>query len=260
MAYYDSTNDYESIREYILKGRSKIDRKVANNTIARIEEDKIIIKYHSSDIAELTQFTRKLFSGGYKTYTTKERLNWYIPSPYSLYQSKGVWYIWNYQDKSEHVFAEGLEFYMPYGVDPWEINQNTCADKSAADKIKSLRKKINAYTNQYVKLLISDKLDTPGGGDCWYCHFQTQNDESLGESSKDTDHLESHFDEKYYVPSMLMNSIRFYSMSPLANGTLHELWFNSNPSDKDISWGLDILERQAKSSLRKFLLRQFNIG
>ncbi len=253
---YNSVNDYENIREYVLGGRSKIDRKVANNTTARIDGDKIVIHYHSSDIVELTKHTTKLFSDGWRTYTTKERLNWYIPSPFSLFQSKGVWYIWNYQDKTEYLFDDGITFIL--SDDEWNIDQNTCADESAADRIKFLRKKINQFTNQYVEKLINGELDIPGPGDCWYCHFQTENDGSMGEAFGDTDHLESHFDEKYYVPSMLMNAIKFYSMSLMSNSILNKLWFNPDP--KGSSWGMDILKRDAKSSLRKFLLRQFEIG
>lgn len=256
--YYNSINNFENIEKYILKGRSKVDRKVANNTIARIEGDKIIIKYHSSDIAELTENTRKLYSDGYKTYTTKERLNWYIPAPYSLYQDRGVWYIWNYQNKSEYIFDEGLTFNKIN--DQWIIDPDSCADKSQADKIKRIRNQINKYTNQYVKKLTNGELESPDAGDCWHCYMsEVESGDSLGEVTENIDHLESHFDEKYYVPSMLMNAIKFYPMSLMANSVLHNLWFNPLPENDNL-WLLDILKDQAKSSLRKFLQRQFKIG
>ena len=251
-------HNYESIHEYILKGRSKIDRKIANNTTARIEKDKIIIKYHSSDIAELTESTVKLYSDGYKTYTTKERLNWYSPKPFSIFQNKGIWYVWNYENKSEYLFEDGITFIKSDGK--WELNQNTCGSLLAANRIKSLRKKINEYSNQYVKKLVDGKLPSPGAGDCWYCSFQTDENESMGESFENTNHFESHFDEKYYVPSLLMNAIRFSPVSSFSNSMIYELWFNPNPENRDLGWGLEIFKTQAKSSIRKFLLRQFKIG
>jgi len=255
--YYNSTNNYQSIYEYILKGRSKIERKVANNTIARIEDDKIIIKYHSSDIVELTESTIKLDSCGYKTYTTKERLNWYIPTPYSLYQKDHVWYVWNYEDKKTYVFQDGIVF-IKMQDRTWNLDLTTCAKQSEIKRIKSTKRKINNYVNKYIKALTQGELKKPSEGDCWYCLFQTEDNISLGQATNNIDHLESHFDENYLVPSLLMNAIRFYPMSPFSNGILGDIWFN--PDKPDISWGVDIFKDQARSSLKKFLYREFNIA
>lgn len=256
--YYNSRNDYDIIRDYILNGRSKIERKVAHNTIARIDEDTIIIKYHASDIVFLTDDSIRLESDGYKTSTTKERLNWYIPKNWYLYQQNHIWYIKHFNADRTWIFKDGLTFYNLEGTNSWDLDLNTCGDPSEIKRIKEIKKRINKYTNKFINQLVSGKMDKPGAGDCWYCSMQTENDGSLGEATNSIDHLESHFDENYLVPSMLMNAIRFYSMSPVANSILHDLWFN--PTGRDFGSMMDIFKNQAKSSLKKFLMREFQIA
>ena len=70
-----------NILEYISKGRNSTYRKVANNTYAVITEDiegRSIcgIQYHKTVIyAELSNGTIQLQNGGWRTVTTKSRLN-----------------------------------------------------------------------------------------------------------------------------------------------------------------------------------------
>ncbi len=66
------TYDYKSLLSYIKYGRDKTTRKIANNTIARIEDDVIIVRYYDTDIVELYPDKVILHDGGYETYTTYE--------------------------------------------------------------------------------------------------------------------------------------------------------------------------------------------
>jgi len=259
---YAPTN-YNGLKDYILNGRSEFERKIAHNTYARIEGDKIIVKYHNSDIVELTPTTTTLDSCGYKTPTTKERLNWYIPNGHYLYQESYTWYIrkgyWNDENGDIYIFVDGLTFRL-LDSDNWFIDKNTCGNVSDVERIKDIKKKINVYVKNYVTELINGNVESPSGGDCWYCYMQTDKDGdniSIGQAMDNTDHIESHFDEEYYVPSLLYNAVKFYPMSIFANTVLYELW---NDESRDYSWGIDIFKSQVKSSLKKFLLREFNIA
>lgn len=257
--YYNQSNTFVGLLNYIEKGRDKISRKVAHNTVSRLEgEDTIIISYHDSDIVTMQYNKIILDSCGYKTLTTKERLNWYIPSPFSLYQQNHVWYVLNYKNGETHIFKDGLTFQL--SNDDWRVDLSTCGKVNDVKKINALKDKIKTYVNNYIDKLMTGEIGAPDGGDCWLCYFQVEGENiSWGEKSKDVSHLEEHFKERYYVPSLLMNAIRAFPISQFAQGVLYELWYE-NETKHDVSWGLGIVQSQVKSSLTKFLYRQFNIA
>lgn len=93
--------DYKSLLSYIKCGRDKTTRKIANNTIARIEDDVIIVRYYDTDIVELYPDKVILHDGGYETYATKERLNWFLPERFILNQENFNWILRNYVTKEE---------------------------------------------------------------------------------------------------------------------------------------------------------------
>jgi len=83
--------DYFSA-ESVLNGRRE--RKIGNNTWLIHDTDSICVKYHSTIIARFrVNGTATYNSGGWQTYTTKDRLNQLLPKPWRLYQKKHVWYL-----------------------------------------------------------------------------------------------------------------------------------------------------------------------
>lgn len=76
-----------------LTGRNKNGRKLANNTYAERRGDNIAIRLHSTDV--LTFFPDGKIvvnSGGWKTVTTKGRINAYLPRPFGINQKDFAWY------------------------------------------------------------------------------------------------------------------------------------------------------------------------
>lgn len=246
---------YESLKNHIMTGKSKYERKIAHNTIARFENDNIVIRFHDIDIGVYDRNGDiKIFTGGWKTFTTKERLNDLIPNPYRIYQDHGVWYIWDYKSQNTYVYQDGIVFKPDSNGGYMVMNAGT---KEEEKRIKDLRKAINKYVAGYIKALISGKIQAPDSGDCFYCLMRTQEGITLGEASQDVDHLISHFDEKYYVPSLFYRAIEIFPISQMAMWGLGKLWQSNESLDK---WESSILEDQGKSSLQKYLLRQFQLG
>jgi hypothetical protein len=89
-----SVHDYFSA-ESALKGRDS--RKIGNNTyLERLVLGGIGVKYHATWIAKFYDNGQSHYtSGGWQTYTTKDRLNQLLPPGYTLYQKKHVWYLWH---------------------------------------------------------------------------------------------------------------------------------------------------------------------
>lgn len=238
---------YNELSDFIAHGRSKIDRKIENNTMARLGEDRIVIRFHSTDIAQILQDnTIILNSGGYKTFTTKDRMNKILPNPFRIYQNAGIWYIWNYITKVEYPYIDGITInpdssITNYGVNPQEL-------------IK-LRNRIKTYSKGFVTALCKGKVNKPYPGDCFYCVMRNVSSNiPLGESCKDVDHLLSHFREKYYVGSLLYRAIELYPMSLFANSELCEIWYDESIPDRFI-----VLPQQAYKSLVKYLYSQFDL-
>ena len=71
----------------------RLERKVANNTYARIMHDgSIAVRLYSTDVVTIhPDNSVTLRHGGHKTPTTKDRINKF--SPYYVRQQKGEWYV-----------------------------------------------------------------------------------------------------------------------------------------------------------------------
>lgn len=243
-----NTHNYESIKSYIQAGKYKTIRKIANNTTARIENNVILIKYHNTDIVELLPEQVILHDGGYKTFTTKERLNWYLPNNFVINQENFNWILRNYVTQDEWQYKDGITI----SYDGIVTNAGT-TDESK--RIAKLNERINKYVTAYVDKLISGKMRVPDNGDCWYCHFgfTKQSDGLLC-----TDHLLSHMKERYYVPSLLWNAINEFPVSIIVHDMIIMLWNKDERANNE--WLKDITRDQIMSSLKRYMKRQLNIA
>jgi hypothetical protein len=229
----------------MLIGRNSNRKKLANNTYAIRRADSIAIRLHNTDIATFFQDGKiVLNSGGWKTPTTKDRLNNF--TPFSISQNKGVWTIhksvkWKENRKhfpKSHIFQDGMIFQKGkfFGAGN-EIEQQT------------LRKQVR----DYAKLVVSKlPLEKPNSGDCWYCAMQTEKGESLGEATKNVEHLHSHLKEGYVVPSLVFNAMKAAGCNPQGGGSawFHVAFGNSNIGSKN----------QIGSFVRRYLYKQFGLA
>jgi hypothetical protein len=79
-------------------------RKVAPNTYLIQGDGNALVRYHGNLIVIYEPGRITLNSQGYRTYTTKERINWFLPAGYGLYQQRHEWFVdgpegtWPFED------------------------------------------------------------------------------------------------------------------------------------------------------------------
>jgi hypothetical protein len=218
-----------------LTGRFAQQRKLANNTHAlRKDDGTIAIRLHATDIITFhPDGTIVANSGGWKTRTTKDRLNSYLPV--RINQNKGQWY-W----AEGKLFTDGDKI-LPDGKVAAQANP---ADEKAA---LDLRKRINKYAQLCVEKL---PLPRPGPGDCWYCCLVDKAGQPWGEASHSTDHLISHMEEGYVVPSLVYHALNHAKVGPLVITAA----FDAEGS----AYFKDIATNYVPRAVRRYLTSQFN--
>lgn len=87
-------------------------------------------------------------------------------------------------------------------------------------EVKRIQKAIDNYVNGFIAALKGEGLPMPSSGDCWYCAMRAESGQTMGDAMQtlhpngsvstevNTDHLWSHIEEKYYVPSLAVNALR----------------------------------------------------
>jgi hypothetical protein len=221
-------------------------RKLKNNTyLQRRNDNTIAVKLHETDV--VTYYSNgkvKLDSGGWRTVTTKDRINQY--SPIGLFQDKGIWYIGTWGEKKA-IYNDGM-------IINEDGSLTGTLKPSGLKKEQKLRESIKKYAKDYVTALKSGKIGKPDNGDCWYCYFkETNSKKSLGDISHNNDHFLSHIKEKYYVPSLVWNALESTGASQITrmNVAIYQGMLNEK-----IWIGLD---DQIERSIRKYIYRQLGL-
>lgn len=177
-------------------------KKLARNTYLREDNGRMVIKFWDTDIIAIdSDGTCKLDSGGYRTYTTKDRLNRFSPAP--VWQERGLWYIMEglWPDVTRTPFADGIRV---------NAQGKVLAGAGSEDLPKAMRKVdrlVSKYIAEYAAHVVKNGVDEDIKGDCWGCLMQDTNDKACKEPMGYSHYL-SHLEEKYYVPCLLMKAVR----------------------------------------------------
>jgi hypothetical protein len=256
-----------------LSGRNSERRKVDNNTyLERRQEGKIAIRLHSTDIIIFhPSGDIELNTGGWQTVTTKDRLNEFLPG-WRVWSNKGVWY----------VGINGNTF--PY-ADGMILHEDGTVDGQGEDPsgVAKLKRRIAKFAKEYMEAFVRGEVPAPSGGDCWYCCMRTEKVDTvpmgtgfakvanhpsangkgatLGEAFGDVGHLQSHMEEKYYVPSLLANAIQRFRVSPAAMWLVGSKWdSNADPATRESAFRAGLMCRdQLQRSLRRYITEQFGM-
>lgn len=177
------------------------------NYLHRREEGAIAIRQHNTDILTFYPDGRTLVdTAGWHTVTTRARLNDYLPHGWRVYQDRRVMYFWNPTTQEKLLFADGAE------IDA-EGHISGCADLSQVEAQQKTRKRISKFVKRYMEAFKAGKVKAPGLGDCLFCQFRKAGSTlpgefqpTMGEISGDKDHLNSHMEESYFVPSLLLRA------------------------------------------------------
>lgn len=172
--------------------------RIAHNTFDYLVNNERRVRYTDTDIIIFNGNCIELFTGGFYTVTTKERLNRYLRHGF-IYQNKHVWYYKKYQDKdTESVrFFEGIKIDKNTGN---ILNQNKAPKTKRIDKYnKMIERLIKNYCDKVNKL---KTLPDNSNGDCFFCSL-------FNDNSNDNEHSLSHLKEKYVMFSLIMNALKY---------------------------------------------------
>lgn len=103
LSKYNKLKDYKSADQVLGSKTSKVIgnntelRRKSNGRITVLLHDNRIITYYPDNVTEL-------FAAGYRSNTTKDRLNRYTPSQYSINQRSGTWYLFKNGERKSKFF------------------------------------------------------------------------------------------------------------------------------------------------------------
>lgn len=190
-------------------------KRLGNNTHAeRIGIDgttrhDIGIVLHSTTILTFhDDETMSIDTGGWRTVTTKDRLNGFLPRPLRVWSEDGVWTLsrgGNNPGRVSEVY-DGMRF---------DRHGNMVTDVlvDSGRELKRLKRDIGRYVKLYsderVRELVENAREHGTAGDCWGCamvNAETGRADVMG-----TDHLLEHVAEGYTIASLMVNALRFVS-------------------------------------------------
>lgn len=187
---------------------------IANNTVKYTHADGTVrIRLHKTDI--VTQHpdgTFTLNSGGWRTVTTKARIDQF--APVNLGASGGEWWVHNNNADAVIGLRSSVPFFDGMRVD----HKGLPLDPPKADRVAEFAK-LRKQVNKFVRLCDTvDTLPVPGPGDCWLCMAEQTEAGTQGgffgtasgtaKVTGDTSHLMSHIEEGYLHGTLLVNAMR----------------------------------------------------
>lgn len=238
-------NNYKDAVEK-LNGKDR--RKLENNTyLEKRDGGNIAVKLHQTDVVTFTPKNEVILSsGGWKTVTTKDRINRY--SRAGIHQKNNQWFVYvsaDYSNPDKPVFFENPVTIFKDGViitAKNKIKGGEVATKAKEKAFEAQKKGIKTYCVAFIDSLFAGKVAKPGAGDCWVCCGVTTDDS----------HIVDHIEENYFVPRLLYNALEAIPTSRLTKGYIGQLWEGEKPSDFDGGFA----KREAVKNLYRYIMRQ----
>ena len=168
-----------------------IDRNIVKCILSTGEN---IIIFHNTIIISEKDGIYTLNSGGWRTSTTKDRINKY--SPARINQHNSLWYL-----QGGYLFYDGVQ-----------VNSlgEIVSKKVVPDRIEKKNERMKERIRKYCLLITEKNLPIPSSGDCWLCSLRTEEGTPMGELNHNHGHLLDHLKEKYLHGSILVNAMREY--------------------------------------------------
>lgn len=175
-------------------------KKIGRNTYVIQNGLNYCIRLYNTDIITFTpNGSIILRSGGYRTATTKNRINEFAHGLH-ITQEDGLWYV-HVKDQTV-LFTDNMVVPMNAPIDG--DNANMAAMTAAKKAVNSM---VSKYIKGYIEDMVKNGISEPSDGDCWGCIMRSADDpndlEPMG-----YDHYFSHFKEKYYVPTIFYKAIQ----------------------------------------------------
>lgn len=175
-------------------------KRVAHNTFdIQYVDGSRAIRYQDTDVVTWHKGHVILNSGGFKTSTTKNRMNEYMPK-LQIYQHRSVWYVGRpgvWDMKKHLLYYDGMRFNV---IDMALVSKPIDKEKHLA-RVDAMKKRIRKFVAK-----LDDGVPLPEAGDCWLCSFRDESGKTWGDMSKD-DHILSHVIEGYMHGSLVFNAL-----------------------------------------------------
>jgi len=263
--------DYKKADEQ-LQGRNNQRRKLENNTYLERHDDYISVRLHDTDIIELYPDGKTVLNtGGWRTVTTKDRLNKFAPDTIRghirISQEKRVWYViqvspdYDWSKAVKYIFRDSFTYNSKTG----EISE-ALFNPSNGKAVNKVKRQISNFAKAYMIALDSGDVPAPSNGDCFYCAMRDTNGtgKTLGELNGHADHILNHFEENYFVPSLMARAVEMFPVSiATKNWYLAGLWDKSADEQTRataIRAGRGIGQEQLKRALVRYLSRQLGLA
>lgn len=233
-------------------------RKLENNTyLKRRADGTLAVMLHATDVVTYHPDGRiVLDSGGWRTVTTKDRLNKY--APLHLWARNGQWLVgyytgdWKETINQADIYQDG----MTINPDGSLSGVLTAAQAKAEQK---LRAQVRTYAKNYMAALKAGKVPAPSAGDCWFCALKEEKTgKPLGELADrgGNGHMVAHIKEKYYVPSLAWNAARAFGLGNYYQFNIAA--YQGMTQDKPIK--SDFADQTVEKSIRRYVYRELGLA
>ena len=194
---------YQDARTFAETGRSKGDRPIANNTRVQVKENgDVAVRLHSTDVVTYhPDGSVTLNSGGWRTYTTKDRIN--SLSPVRVWSEGGLWEV--HTDTDSARFFDGITVAPDGSLQAAKAEHFAEALESETEPEEAIRAKVRAYARAFAESHKRGEIPAPSNGDCWGCLMVA---EDGSHPMGGPDHILEHMAEGYFVPSLLWNALK----------------------------------------------------
>jgi hypothetical protein len=252
--------------------------------------DWVGIKLHKTIILKFYKDGRVQFnSDGWRTVTTRERMNCYAPRAnwndeskkfeglvVRVHTEKRIMYlttsigstsIWNDPNAKKYLYEDNMIIYPDGRVVNQDGDPIQPDDKDREKAARKELRQIKGYVNKFIKKFINQEIGNPDSGDCFYCQshipgsgippIDTITPDGIKPGFDETRHIKSHIEESYFVPSLLYNAIES-QRSGLAKIDEHNIaWCTKSPGwESHKPWSIDLTERRLKLLLTRYLCKQ----
>jgi hypothetical protein len=248
--------------------------KIGNHTyLRRREGGDITVKLHDTDVVTFhPDNSVSLNSSGWRTVTTKDRINCY--SPWRVYSEKGVWYC-SRPPWSTVAFADGIRLYPDGRV------EGAGEDPKAELKLRS---RVRKYAHAFITALQAGDVPAPSTGDCWYCLMRETDSETgiitgtlhedgkltnqakvtpgtqgktMGEITGFKGHILAHIEENYFVPSLLVRALEVMPCSEYMRWAIGDCWYPTG--GKQFGRKGDFVWLQIEKSLKRYIFQRLGL-
>lgn len=242
--------DYSHLTELVNTARNpELGKPIKCNTrVYAYPSGELAIRLHSTDVLTFSPDGAVRYdTGGWRTVTTKQRFNEYGPDGYRVYSDRGQWRLYGpgpWDVRPSWPYADGITVHPDGSV--------TGAGEDTSRELAMWRRRAGEYARGYIAAMFAGSVGAPDLGDCLYCRVFTSPGAAPGATG--AEHIRSHIEERYYVPSLIRNAARELGASPAARAAIGEL------SDGNASGWAPIVRDQLTRLVRRYVVRELGIA